>query len=154
MRRPAITVSLALLVVAVPFRAGNEREPERMCEPGASVVRVGEGAGRHVVPLAAAREQLVESREARLARRLGLQRGGESATARLLASYSADELALFSSFERLTARPGPPELVELIRRRRAGASAGELASEATRSFGGDPLGRAAVLAWVRTVRVP
>lgn len=68
---------------------------------------------------------------------------------RALAAYSADELALFAEFERLTGREAPAELLVLVERRRARADADELVGAARRLFAGDPLGRAAALAWLR-----
>jgi hypothetical protein len=73
----------------------------------------------------------------------------ESSVARALAAYSADELALFAEFERLTGRAAPAELGVLVERRRARADAEALIADARHLFAGDPLGRAAALAWLR-----
>jgi hypothetical protein len=73
----------------------------------------------------------------------------ESSTTRLLRTYSRDELALFTRFDRLTGMASAPQLVELVRMRRAGADERALVAAATRFFRGDPLGRAAALDWAR-----
>lgn len=72
-----------------------------------------------------------------------------SPVARFLESHSAGEVALLARFERLTGRAAPPALLELIGRRREGAREDELVALATRRLQGDPLGRAAVLEWLR-----
>jgi hypothetical protein len=72
-----------------------------------------------------------------------------SSVARALAAYSVDELALFAEFERLTGRAAPAELGVLVERRRARADADALIADARHLFAGDPLGRAAALAWLR-----
>jgi hypothetical protein len=89
-------------------------------------------------------------RDERLVRSAGLAPAGESTVARLLETYSAEELAVMARVERLTGDASSPALLELSERRRAGASAAELVDAATRLFAGDPLSRAAALEWVRT----
>jgi hypothetical protein len=75
--------------------------------------------------------------------------GPEPAVLQALGAYSAGELGAFARFERLTDRPAPPALLELVRLRRAGADGDELTVEASRLFAGDPLGRAAALDGLR-----
>lgn len=125
------------------------RTPPASAPPGAAV------AAREPPEVAAAAPPTplpggLAARDARLARAAGLAPAGESTTARLLRTYSADELALLARFEALAGTPRAPALEELIALRRAGASAPALVEAATRLFTGDPLGRAAALEWIRT----
>lgn len=87
--------------------------------------------------------------DALLAGGAGLERRTPSSTERLLATWSADELALFARVELLTGRAPPPGLLALVRQRRAGATPDELREAAMRALAGDPLARAAALEWAR-----
>jgi hypothetical protein len=78
----------------------------------------------------------------------------ESPAVRFLSSHSASEVALLVRFERLTGRGAPAGLIEVMQRRRQGATSEELVALATRRFAGDPLGRAAVLEWLRESASP
>jgi len=90
--------------------------------------------------------------DALLARAAGLERRPPSSTERLLATWSADELALFARLELLTGRAPPPELLGLVRERRVGATPEAVRAAAARLFPGDPLARAAALDWARTAK--
>jgi hypothetical protein len=65
-----------------------------------------------------------------------------------MARFSAQDLALYSRFERLGIEP-PPEAAALIARRKAGASTEELEAYVRQAFPQDARTRLAAIEWIR-----
>jgi hypothetical protein len=159
--RPRTSGSLAAaLVAAAVLLADRAPDPRRSAAPAAPAAPVDPDVAPPPVPPRPPAVPLAPLAASSPPPDAALLRGGEgerrppSSTERLLASWSADELALFARVEVLTGRPPPPGVLALVRQRQAGATPEMLREAAMHALAGDPLARAAALEWARTAARP
>ncbi len=136
---------------ATTHRATTE-EPSGAPAPSAAPAKPPVAVAAPPQPMAPAAEAVAApgtDEDARLSATLGLRPPGPSSALGQMKRFTVEELDLFARIERKAGKPAPPEVLQIVERRRAGARDAELRELADRLLEHDLLVRATVREWLR-----